>query len=300
MAQKGFGLIVRKKAAPPAQNVLKSKGALSAFGGDSDSDDDAGEQYVGRAGVNYQMGKEAAKNKGAAKTQQAWRKAVEEDATVYQYDEIYDDMQTTRLQIGAEASKAKKKQQSKYLAQMQRTVEKKKLLDALRDERIAQREREKEGAEFQDKESFVTSGMQEHLEKLQSLKEEEARKDAVEAANDVTKSKGGLTSITRNLMYHDMGGKKSSEEEASGPAAAAKKADDQSPASLQETARRDRDRGKRKSRPQMVAPKKKKEPEVDPAKYARKTTEEGVSDAKARFLARKAERAARALPKMED
>ena len=52
------------------------------------------------------------------------------------YDEIYDDMQTTRLQIGAEASKAKKKQQSKYLAQMQRTVEKKKLLDALRDERI--------------------------------------------------------------------------------------------------------------------------------------------------------------------
>ena len=69
------------------------------------------------------------------------------------------------------------------------------------------------------------------------MKEEEARKDAVEAANDVTKSKGGLTSITRNLMYHDMGGKKSSEEEASGPAAAAKKADDQSPASLQETAR---------------------------------------------------------------
>ena len=43
------------------------QGALSAFGGDSDSDDDAGEQYVGRAGVNYQMGKEAAKNKGAAK-----------------------------------------------------------------------------------------------------------------------------------------------------------------------------------------------------------------------------------------
>jgi len=182
---------------------------------------------------------------------------------------------------------------------MQRTVEKKKLLDALRDERIAQREREKEGAEFQDKESFVTSGMQEHLKNLETLKEEEARKDAVEAANDVTKSKG-LTSITRNLMYNDMGGKASNEAEADGPAVAAKKADDKSPASLQETARRDRDRGKRKSRPQMVAPKKKKEPEVDPAKYARKTTEDGVSDAKARYLARKAERAARALPKMED
>ena len=43
------------------------------------------------------------------------------------------------------------------------------------------------------------------------------------------------------------------------------------------------------------------EPEADgPSKYARKTTSDAVSDARAKYLARKAARKARPLPTMEE
>jgi coiled-coil domain-containing protein 55 len=78
------------------------------------------------------------------------------------------------------------------------TAKKKKLHDELRIERQAQKDREEEGEEFEDKDKFVTGAYRAKLAQLKVLAEEEKQKEAEEAANDVTKKKN-LNDLYRNL-----------------------------------------------------------------------------------------------------
>lgn len=50
-----------------------------------------------------------------------------------------------------------------------------------------QKEREAEGQEFADKETFVTTSYRKKLEELKKLEDEEKREDYLEAIGDVTK-----------------------------------------------------------------------------------------------------------------
>lgn len=50
-----------------------------------------------------------------------------------------------------------------------------------------QKEREAEGQEFADKETFVTTSYRKKLEELKKLDDEEKREDYLEAIGDVTK-----------------------------------------------------------------------------------------------------------------
>merc|ERR1719154_531983 len=56
-----------------------------------------------------------------------------------------------------------------------------------RQERMAQREREKEGDMFADKEKFVTGAFRRKMEEIAEQEKEQARTEAMEAALDVTK-----------------------------------------------------------------------------------------------------------------
>merc|ERR1712243_239006 len=71
----------------------------------------------------------------------------------------------------------------------------------------AQKEREAEGNEFADKESFVTSAYRKKMEEIAKQEEEEARMARIEAALDVTKQ-NNMDGFYRHLYRQTMGEEK--------------------------------------------------------------------------------------------
>eukprot|EP00039_Didymoeca_costata_P018255 m.332763 g.332763 ORF g.332763 m.332763 type:complete len:308 (+) comp17003_c0_seq1:130-1053(+) len=299
----GYGLIIPKK-----DKVIPKKkafaAAASAFGGESSSEDENEVIPTGRAGVNHAMLREAQSNKGRKRTQDQWQKAVDEDETVFQYDEVYDQISSNRMgALGGQREADKKnkpKRKAKYIYQLIENTKKKKLEDELREERQAQREREKEGAEFGDKEKFVTSAYKKRLIELKKAAEEEKRKEALEAANDVRK-RGDLSDLYRNIMNNNLAEtekKDEDEPENKGDIKLTSEVRDEKKRKEEERRRRERRFRQRGTLPDKS--KEEEEKKIDPAKFARKTTEDDVNDAKARYLARKAARAGQKLPTIDD
>ena len=125
---------------------------------------------------------------------QAAIKALAEDPTIFQYDELYDDMEQNRVK--QKPVKEEKKVMStgvcfksllttfplqpKYIANLMRTAEDRKIENERRTERKVQKERELEGDQFQDKESFVTPAYRAKLAELKKAEEEEMQKERME------------------------------------------------------------------------------------------------------------------------
>lgn len=89
-------------------------------------------------------------------------KALAEDATVYQYDEVYDLMEEKKKENEQHKSSggnnnASGEKKSKYINKLMKSAEMRKLENERRKERKVLKERENEGGEFDDKEEFVTS-----------------------------------------------------------------------------------------------------------------------------------------------
>lgn len=70
-------------------------------------------------------------------------KAVEDDPTVYQYDEIYDEMEKQRLE--SKLAKKDKEKKPKYINRLLAAADKRKRENERRIERQVQKEREEEG-----------------------------------------------------------------------------------------------------------------------------------------------------------
>ena len=83
------------------------------------------------------------------------KKALSEDPTVYDYDEIYDQMEEKKKEVTMKLSTGEKK--SKYITKLLKSAELRKLEDERRKERKIHKDREAEGEEFENKEEFVTS-----------------------------------------------------------------------------------------------------------------------------------------------
>ncbi|GJQ88655.1 putative NAD-dependent protein deacylase, partial [Trypoxylus dichotomus] len=86
----------------------------------------------------------------------------------------------------------------KYIARLLAAADKRKRENERRIERQVQKEREAEGDEFKDKESFVTLAYKKKLEELKKLEEEEKREEYLESIGDVTKQ-GNLDGFYRHL-----------------------------------------------------------------------------------------------------
>ena len=87
---------------------------------------------------------------------------------------------------------------------MLKNKDKRELENELREERKIQKEREKEGDEFKDKESFVTSAYKEKLEQLRRTQEDIRQQESVENILDVTKQtdlSGFYRSYYRNNLF---------------------------------------------------------------------------------------------------
>ncbi|XP_050459278.1 nuclear speckle splicing regulatory protein 1 isoform X1 [Cataglyphis hispanica] len=170
---KQYGLLRKKeqqKTIPKLSNV---------FGDDNASDEEDGTDWVRKA-----LKAESEKNRIKKQTKLDIQRALNEDPTIYQYDEVYDNMERSKSQSDVKKQKEKK---PRYIQKLLKTAERRKKEQEHRVERMVQKEREAEGEMYADKESFVTSAYRAKLEEFKEMEEEEARISRLEAIGDVTK-----------------------------------------------------------------------------------------------------------------
>ena len=134
-------------------------------------------------------------------------KAIEEDPTVFQYDEIYDEMDKKRKE--SKLSRKDLDRKPKYISRLLAAADRRKKENERRIERQVQKERETEGDEFKDKEAFVTSSYKKKLEEMKEMEEQEKREEYLESIGDVRKQ-GNLDGFYRHLYdqkvnYEDKG-----------------------------------------------------------------------------------------------
>lgn len=162
--------------------------------GDSSSDDDGPPiRKVQTSGSNFSQ----------LKLQQKLQQdALAEDPSIFQYDEVYEEIDNKRKQE-LNAKKTTEARKPKYINKLLEAAGKRKIENERRVERKVQKEREAEGEEFKDKEQFVTSSYRKKLEEMKKLDEEEAREARIEALTDVTKQKD-LSGFYRHLFRQKM------------------------------------------------------------------------------------------------
>lgn len=125
-------------------------------------------------------------------------KALEEDPTIFQYDELYDDFEKKKKEEQT-ASRKVQSQGPKYIKKLLETAEKRKREYERRIERQVQKERDEEGEQFKDKESFVTGSYKKKLEEIRLAEEEEKKADYLESIGDVQKQ-SNLDGFYRHLF----------------------------------------------------------------------------------------------------
>ncbi|KAM0483204.1 hypothetical protein ACHAPX_002653 [Trichoderma viride] len=118
--------------------------------------------------------------------------ATELDASVYEYDSIYDSMKPKK-----NISKEDEERKPKYMKNLLRAADVRKRDQLIAEEKKIAREREAEGEEFADKEKFVTEAYKKQQEENRKLEEEERKREEEEAK----KNEGtGMTTFYRKLL----------------------------------------------------------------------------------------------------
>nr|CAD7429921.1 unnamed protein product [Timema monikensis] len=173
MAGKQYGLILPKKES------LKPR--LSVFGEESDEGED-GTDWVQKA-----LKREAERSVQKKQTQLDIKRALEQDETVFQYDEVFGEM--TKKKEEAQKVKKAEAQKSRYIPALMQHAERRKREHERRTERQLQKDREAEGDEFKDKESFVTSSYRKKVEEFAKMDAEDHHQEKIEELMDVTKQK---------------------------------------------------------------------------------------------------------------
>ncbi|XP_053562116.1 nuclear speckle splicing regulatory protein 1 [Bombina bombina] len=186
---KQYGLIMPKKLLQ--RNVFAPK--HSAFADDSDDETSVGES----------LQKESMKKRFMKQTKLEIQKALAEDSSVYEYDNVYDDMQKKKEENNAKVL-AGKDRKPKYIQNILKAAEVRKKEQEKRMEKQIQKEREMEGEEFKDKEAFVTSAYKKKLQEKAEEEEREKREAALEASLDVTKQ-NDLSGFYRHLLNQTVG-----------------------------------------------------------------------------------------------
>ncbi|XP_074643696.1 uncharacterized protein LOC141900611 [Tubulanus polymorphus] len=198
---KKYGLILKKK--PSSSATVKSvnnpflQNRLAAFQDDSDEEE-------GKNKVESAIKKESSKSLFKKQTQLQIEKALSEDPSVYEYDNVYDDMKSQKQKNDPKLKEKKAERKPKYITGLLKMAESRKKEDERRLERKIQKERDAEGNEFADKEEFVTSAYKKKLEDMKEAEAKEKREAEMEAMLDVTKQKD-LSGFYRNLYKQTTG-----------------------------------------------------------------------------------------------
>lgn len=171
---------------------------LLAFASDSDSDDESNKKKI-------PIGESITQKRQARVIQED---ALKEDPTIFQYDEVYDDISANREE--AKKAKSTEPRQAKYINRLLVAAEKRKVEYETRVERKVQKEREAEGDKYKDKEVFVTAAYREKLEALKKAAEEAQREEYLENIGDVRKQKD-LSGFYRHMYEQKLGADKNAE-----------------------------------------------------------------------------------------
>ncbi|XP_071682594.1 uncharacterized protein [Lolium perenne] len=170
-----YGLQLRKKpAASSSSRPAPPARPLAAFADDGDND------------VEADILRQSSKKRALQKVEELQKKAIEEDPSVFAYDEVYDDM---KEKAARPKMQAKVVRQSKYIEALKEKAEQRKREQDIVYERKLQKERSKEDHLFSDKDKFVTSAYRKKLEEEKKWQEEERRRLIQEERDDVTKKK---------------------------------------------------------------------------------------------------------------
>ncbi|KAI9595222.1 coiled-coil domain-containing protein 55-domain containing protein [Syncephalis fuscata] len=154
------------------------------------------EQRAAQQRVNRDLKRQAQSSSSSGGA--AGKTPTEEDASIYAYDEIYDDMKAAENQQRTKHKSNDKERKPRYMTDLMRSAEvrKKDLMRA--EERKIQREREAEGSAFADKEKFVTSAYKKQQEEMRKYEEEVRRREEAERIQ----GQGDITGFYRTMLDH--------------------------------------------------------------------------------------------------
>ena len=128
--------------------------------------------------------------------------ALAEDSKIFEYDEVYDEIAAKRNEAKL-AKKTSEAKTPKYITKLLETAEKRKKEHERRVERQVQKDREAEGEQFKDKESFVTSAYRKKLEEMKEAEEVDKREAYLENIGDVMKQQD-LSGFYRHIYEQKM------------------------------------------------------------------------------------------------
>ncbi|GAA5971140.1 hypothetical protein JCM8115_003072 [Rhodotorula mucilaginosa] len=189
-----FGL---NKAQLPRQPVKRAVPGKSAFGAGADDDDDEPLQLPAHLDTAKAKNRPGVSTATLSKAKRAQQQAeVELDKSVYEYDEVYDNMKAAQQSVQEARKQESTDRKPKYINRLLETAELRKQ-DRLRaEDKMIAREREREGDEFADKDQFVTPAYLAQQEELRKIEEEEKKREEAERA----KKGAGMTSFLKNYL----------------------------------------------------------------------------------------------------
>ena len=157
----------------------------------------------GNSTANLVVGKMIARQMAAmdrdAKTKAAHAEALQQDASVFEYDAHVDAIQDARRKKVEATEEEKVARKSKYIAGLLETAEHRKKEQEVLFEKRLEKEREAEEEVYGTKERFVTGAYRRKLEEEEKWKVEQARKREEDEANAVEK-KGSMVGFYSNYL----------------------------------------------------------------------------------------------------
>lgn len=175
-----FSLANSKAKAKPVGDAPPLKRPITFASLEDDEPVDAAPTAGGssKAPVNKQLIAQNVEMSKATKRKLEEEKKV--DATVFEYDEVWDKMQEAKLRQKEAKEAEAKERKPKYIEGLLTSAATRRLDHLRAEEKMIQRERELEGDEFKDKEAFVTQAYKEQMAELRRAEEEEKRREEEE------------------------------------------------------------------------------------------------------------------------
>lgn len=180
---KKYGLVIPSKS----KTELKPKTSVRPCIFDDDEDEES-EKNTDKTKVSTSSKVNTSSSILKKQTQIQIEKALQEDKSIFEYDEIYSELEKEKLKVDPKAKKNESKE-PKYIVGIMKAAAKRKMeFERVQDRKI-QKEREEEGDLWKDKEVFVTAAYRKKMEERQKIEEEERRQEQIENLLDVRKQK---------------------------------------------------------------------------------------------------------------
>ncbi|KAK9493538.1 coiled-coil domain-containing protein 55-domain containing protein [Lipomyces doorenjongii] len=127
-----------------------------------------------------------------------------EDASIYAYDEIYDNMKAAEKSVRAELTgdgEKNKERQSKYIENLQESLKVRTQDRMMARDRLNKREREEEGDEFAGAQVFESAAYKKQKAEIERMKKEEEEKEEKEKKD----KRRGLSTIYHKVLSQSEG-----------------------------------------------------------------------------------------------